>query len=81
MNKQAKNRILKMETKPLYETTVTQGDFTRQIPDWDDLIEVRIQYYDGRESLAYASNSVELEVFNLYRERNRELWANDTSYD
>ena len=81
MNKIPKHRILKMESRPMYETTVTHGDFKSQVPDWDDLIEVKIQYYDGRESIAYASNSVELEVFNLYLKRNRELWADDTSYD
>ena len=69
-----------METRPLFETTVTHGDFSKQVPDWDDLIEVKIQYYDGRESIAFVSNSVELEVFNLYLKRNRELWANDKSY-
>ncbi len=77
MRKIPKDRILSMETRPLFETTVTHGDFKEQVPDWDDLIEVKIQYYDGRECIAFVSNNEELKVFNLYLKRNRELWAND----
>ncbi len=81
MNKAPKHRILNMESRAMFETTVVHGDFESQVPDWNDLIEVKIQYYDGRESIAYASNSEELEVFNLYLKRNRELWADDADSD
>lgn len=81
MVKQIKNRILKMESRPIFETTVKHGEFEMQVPDWDDVIEVKIQYYDGRESIAHVSDKIELEVFNLYLQRNRELWADDHSYD
>lgn len=75
------DRILKMETTPLYQTTIIHGEFEDVIPDMDKTIQVKIQYYDGRETFTYVGDQEELKVFNLYFERNRKYWEDNDEYD
>ena len=75
------DRILKMETTPLYQTTIIHGEFEDVIPDMDKTIQVKIQYYDGRETFTYVGNQEELKVFNLYLERNIKYWEDNDEYD
>ncbi len=75
------DRILHMETTPLYQTTITHGEFEDIVPDMDNTIQVKIQYYDGRETCTYVENQEELKVFNLYLERNRKYWEDNDEYD
>jgi len=75
------DRILHMETTPLYQITITHGEFEDIVPDMDNTIQVKIQYYDGRETYTYVENQEELKVFNLYLERNRKYWEDNDEYD
>jgi hypothetical protein len=75
------NRILNMEITPLFQTTVRHGEFEDVVPDMDSTIQVKIQYYDGRETYAYVENQEELQVMNLYLARNREYWEDNNEYD
>jgi len=75
------DRILNMETTPLYQITIVHGEFEDTIPDMDKTIQVKIQYYDGRETFTYVENQEELKVFNLYLERNRKYWEENNEYD